>query len=130
MIRRTLAALAILALTFVPVASAEIWNDPGGRTVTDTSQTVTFPRAMFDVLVQNDDAAEPIYVRVFWCWDPAIGQKETVAVATTDSLEIQGGKWRSFTYRQGENGSLSKPGYCAMTVISTATGADIRIEAK
>ena len=121
--RRILFALLLAAALAVP-ASAEVWNDPGGRTVMDTSVTVTFPRAFTDVLVSNDDESGSVYVRLFWC-------NETAAAATTDSIEIKGTKNRSFTYYAGERGNLSKPGYCAIAIIGPSTpGAAIRIEGK
>ena len=80
-----------------------------------------------DLLVVNDDSVESIYIRVFWCGPDA---PETVGNATTDSLEIKGGKSRAVNYTQGENGTLSRPGYCAMSLIGPAAGAAVRVEGK
>ena len=121
--RRLIAALAIATVVAVVIAvtpfgaKAEVFNEPGGFTAGAASGEVLFPRAFFDVLVFNDDAAESIHVRLFWCFDPATGLPEVVADATTSSLEITAGTNRSFKYNPGESGSRNLPGYCALTHI-------------
>lgn len=119
MVKIILSALALVAFLAAPVM-AEVWNDPGGVSVTATSQTVTFPRPMSSVLVLNDDATNEAYIRLFWCGD-------TVAAATTSSLEIKATKSRSFT-REKE----TEPNYyCAVTLVcDTAETATVRVEAK
>lgn len=116
--RRLLAVLALGAFLAAP-AAAEVWNDPGGVSVTATSQTVTFPRHMSSVLILNDDATNEVYIRLFTCGD-------TVAAATTASLEIKLGKSRTFT-----KGETEPNYYCAVSLVcDTAETATIRIEAK
>lgn len=126
--KRTIIALALIA-ALAGVARAEVWNDPGGVNVTDTSQTVKFPRVFQDVLVLNDDAVDSIFVRLFWH-----GETPVAAVARTDfntgSLEIKAGRNRSFSHHHGEKGSLSRPGYTAISLIGPAGGATVRIEGK
>ena len=124
MIRKALAALALVALLAAPFANAEVWNYPSGIAADDTATPVTFPRPFWDVIVFNDDAAELVYVRLFWC-------EETTAAATTASIVVRATKSMSFTYRVGENGDRSKPqGYCHISVLSTVTGAAVRVVGK
>jgi len=124
MIRKALAALALVALLAAPFANAEVWNDPSGITADDTSVTVTFPRTFVDIIVYNDDSAENVWVRLFWC-------EETTAAATSASILVAATKSTSFTYRMGENGDRSKPqGYCAISILSTATTAFVRVVGK
>ncbi len=124
MIRNALASLALVAMLLVPFANAEVWNDPSGITADDTSVTVTFPRTMVDVIVYNDDAAESVWIRLFWCG-------EATGAAVSSDILVAFGKSGSFTYREGENGDRSKPqGYCAISVLSTAATAAVRVVAK
>jgi hypothetical protein len=120
--------LMILALVLglAAMVSAEVWNDPSGLSVTDTSQTVTFPRPFTDVLVHNDETTESIYVRLFWCGD-------TAAAATTASLEIKATKNRSFKFAQDTEwlNRSSPAGYCAIALIGPAAGSNnARLEGK
>ncbi|KKL65696.1 hypothetical protein LCGC14_2152410 [marine sediment metagenome] len=123
--RQLLAALALVAVLGASFAAAEVWNDPSGFTAGAATATITFPRAFRDVLVHNDDAAESIHIRLFWC------DGETIGDAATTNLEIKATKSRSFTYYAGENGTLENSGYCAMTHIRGGT-VDVaaRVEGK
>ena len=124
MIRKALAALALVALLAAPFANAEVWNDPSAIAADDTSVTVTFPRTMVDVIVYNDDAAESVWIRLFWCG-------ETPGAATSASILVAATKSISFTFRTGESNDRSKAqGYCAISVLSTATGASVRVVGK
>jgi len=119
---KRLIVVALVAL-FATSAWAEIYNDPAGITVTDTSQTVLFPRAVGDILLSNDSGTDSVYVRVFWCG-------EATGAATTNSLEVKLGKSRAFTFRSGENNDRTQWGYCAVSLIGPAGGATVRLEAK
>ena len=107
-----------------PFANAEVWNDPSGIAADDTSVTVTFPRAFVDVIVFNDDAAELVYIRLFWCG-------ETTGAALTSDIVVAATKSISFTFREGEsNDRAQAQGYCAISVLSTVTGAAVRVVGK
>jgi hypothetical protein len=128
-LRPTLAIALALAVAVLPPLWAEVWNDPAGVSVTDTSQTINFPHAMSSVLVLNDDATNEIYIRLFWCG-------ETSAAATTDSIEIKATKSRTYTFDKRTEalpGSItpSGAGYCAISLVCAATEtATARIEGK
>lgn len=131
--RQLLAVLALVVICAVP-AVAEVWNDPSGITAAAASATVIFPRPFQDVLVSNDDAAESIHIRLFWCnaTDSALYNDVDDQDVDTTGLEITAAdKSRSFTYSQGENGTLSNPGYCALSYIRGGT-SDVagRVEGK
>jgi hypothetical protein len=124
---RKLAAAALAVLLAAPLA-AEVWNDPAGVAVTDSSQTVTFPRPFTDVLVINDSATDSVYVRLFWCG-------ESTGAATTNSLEVKPGdppRGRSFRFAATTEHLYrgSSPGYCAISLIGPAGGATVRVEGK
>ena len=124
MIRKALSCLALVAMLFTPFANAEVWNDPSGIAADATSVTVTFPRTFVDVIVFNDDAAEPVYIRLFWCG-------ETTGVAAATDILVAATKSISFTFRTGEsNDRAEAQGYCAISIISTATGAAVRVVGK
>ena len=84
MIKRTIAALALVLALVVPV-NAELQ----GQTVsaTTTSQTVTIG---YSTLTVVNDGASAIYVRVFV-------EGETSAAATTSSREIKSGEGFTFS---------------------------------
>ncbi len=124
MIRKALAALALVAMLAVPFANAEVWNDPSAIAADDTSVTVEFPRPFVDVIVFNDDSAESVWIRLFWCG-------EATGDALSSDILVAFGKSISFTYRKGESGDRSKAqGYCNISVLSTSTGASVRVVGK
>jgi len=124
MIRKALSCLALVAMLAAPFATAEVWNDPSGIAADDTSVTVEFPRAMVDVIVYNDDAAESVWIRLFWCG-------ETTGAALSSDILVAATKSTSFTFRKGESNDRSQAqGYCNISVLSTSTGATVRVVAK
>ncbi len=114
----TVLALMLLA---APLAG-EVWNDPAGVSVTNTSQTLSFPRPMSAVLILNDDTTDSVFIRLFTCNEMASSASKA---ATTNSLEIKPTKSRSFTREKDTEADF----YCAVSLFCSNT-ATARIEAK
>ncbi len=110
-----------LILSLSP-AKAEVWNDPAGVSVTNTSQTISFQRPMSAVLILNDDTTDSVFVRLFTCNEMASSASKD---ATTNSLEIKPTKARSFTREKDTEADF----YCAVSLFCLNT-ATARIEAK
>lgn len=106
------ATIALCALALATVLHSEVWNDPGGISVDNSSDTIDFPRAMGSVVVFNDDTTNSLHVRIFECG-------ETAAAATTNNLEIKPEKFESFNHGSRTEIGL---GYCHLTVICSAVG--------
>ena len=130
-IRRDLCALAVaLAMVAVPVI-AEVWNDPGGVSVTATSQQVdlggTPPRPMSSVFLFNDDATNSVFARVFPCDEtPAAAVPSTDD--TTGSVEIKPGTGFTFPHDTRTEGGIA---YCWVTLVCrSAETATARVVAK
>ncbi len=116
--------LAYLVFVLVVPLGAEVWNDPGGVSVTQTSQTVTFPRPMSSVIALNDDGTNEVYIRLFWCNEMASTASKA---ATVNSLEIKLGKSRTFTREPNTEPDF----YCAISLVcASAETATVRVEAK
>ena len=121
MLKRTLAALAAVAILAGQTATAEV---AGGTSVsvTSTSQTVTFAATRGSVTVINDStSANELYFRLFTTAD-------TPAAATTAGVRLQPGESLSFSF---SSFSESGMGYSAISLVcDTAETATARVVQK
>lgn len=124
---RFLAAVALLvvvSLALVATAWAEVYST--SVAATGTATTVTFPRGMSSVLIINDDAANAVFYRLFWCGDTVAAATASLATfPNAGSLQLSATESRSFTREAQTEPNF----YCALSVIAAPT-ATVRIEAK
>jgi len=114
----------LLLLGLAGLTLAELDGNPGTTplSVTSTSQSVTFSSKRSSVIIQNDDATNEVYVRLFVCG-------ETISAATTTSgKELKATEKASYSFNSRSEAGI---GYCGFSIVcAAAETASVRWQAK